>query len=79
MTIALYLHIGYLINVDAWGFAAGWGVPPIGRRGPGMPRYKHNLQIQFPWWAQPGAVQTWLFVEKLKRKQARAERRKAAS
>lgn len=73
MTILLYIHIGYLINVDGYGVHIAWS--PSHRHKPGESIFKHHFQIEFPWWTRPSEIKRRLWIRKIQRKQARMSRR----
>ncbi len=74
MSIALYIHIGYLVAWDDYGWAIGWGVPKQPRRRGESP-YRVYRERRFPWWSQPARIKQALWMASLRRKQQKADRR----
>ena len=74
MTIAFFFHVGYLVAWDDYGIAVGWGVPkqPVQHGGK---RYRFYTEATFPWWVQPSKVRHLFEIERLRRKQARYEKK----
>lgn len=74
MTIAFFFHVGYLIAWDDYGLAVGWGAP---KRlvPPGGSRYAFYTEAVFPWWVQPAKIRRFFWMERLRRKQARYEKK----